>query len=157
MVHLTEIHNSEKMEQHLCEECAREKGVQEKLHFSIQEILGNMMESKVGEIVSRELSSLRCPRCGLTYKDFRSKTRFGCAHDYEVFREGIRPLLEKIHGSTTHVGKTPPGHEGRLKKENELLRLKRELDLAVRGEDYERAAKLRDAIKSAESREGNRA
>jgi protein arginine kinase activator len=148
-VHLTAIENGVKREAHLCDECARAAGVGIKVSFSISDILGNLMEAKVPKAL-KELQQLRCPECGLTYGEFKSKARLGCANDYEVFNTGLIPLLEKIHGATQHVGKAPHTADAFIQKENELNRLKRELDLLVKSENFEKAAEIRDRIKNLE-------
>jgi protein arginine kinase activator len=148
-VHLTSIENGVKKEAHLCDECARSKGVGIKVSFSISDILGNLVEPKIPKAM-RELQQLRCPECGMTYGEFKAKARLGCAHDYEVFQAGLLPLLEKVHGATRHIGKTPRTADAMIQKENELHRLKRELELVVRSENFERAAEIRDRIKNLE-------
>ena len=147
-VHLTEIVNNEKKEAHLCEECARSSGVGIKFSFSISDILGGLMEQKGAK---EPKSQAKCPECGIGYTEFKSKARMGCANDYDFFQNGVVPLLEKIHGSTRHVGKTPGTVESQVKKENELVRLKRELDTLIKSEKFEEAAKVRDRIKVLET------
>lgn len=141
--HLTAIENGVKKEAHLCEECARNAGVGLKVNFSIGDILGSLMEPKA----SGKAGQLRCPECGITYAEFKTKARLGCAKDYEVFRGELMRLLEKIHGSTSHTGKAPQTVDAQVKKENELLRLKRDLEGVVKSEDYEKAAMIRDRIR----------
>ncbi len=148
-VHLTAIENGVKREAHLCDECARAAGVGIKVSFSINDILGNLMEAKVPKAL-KELQQIRCPECGLTYAEFKSKARLGCANDYELFKQGLLPLLEKIHGATQHVGKAPHTVDASIQKENELNRLKRELDQLVKSENFERAAEVRDRIRHLE-------
>jgi len=148
-VHLTAIENGVKREAHLCDECARSAGVGIKVSFSLNDILGSLVEPKVPKAV-KEMQGLRCPQCGLTYGEFKSKARLGCAQDYDVFQAGLLPLLEKVHGATQHVGKTPQTSDAFIQKENELTRLRRELDLVVKSENFERAAELRDRIRHLE-------
>jgi protein arginine kinase activator len=148
-VHVTEVINGVKKEAHLCEDCARSAGVGIKFTFSISDILGSLAEPKPGKQTER-VSQLKCPQCGMTYSEFKSKARLGCANDYEVFRAGLIPLLEKVHQATQHVGKTPHTADSQIKKENELVRLKRELDSLVKSENFERAAEVRDRIRTLE-------
>ena len=69
----------------------------------------------------------------------------------EVFEKLLRPLIEKAHdGNTTHCGKVPLKTPGDTKKQMELLNLRQQLEAAVRSEDYERAAEIRDRIKQNE-------
>jgi len=92
-----------------------------------------------------------CPRCGITYAEFRSRGRLGCPQDYEVFQPELAALLEKIHhGGLQHVGKSPAASENRSATELELIGLRRTLAEAIQGERYEEAARVRDRIKTLE-------
>jgi len=97
-----------------------------------------------------KVNQVRCPECGITYSEFKTKARLGCANDYEVFRSELLRLLEKIHGSTQHAGKTPHTVDAQVRKENELIRLKKDLESVVKSEDFEKAAEIRDRIKTIE-------
>ena len=153
--HLTANENGVMREAHLCEECARQAGVNLKFNFSISDILGSLLDVKPASPASSSAASkaaqLRCPECGITYAEFKSKARLGCANDYEVFRTELIRLLEKIHGSTTHAGKTPQTADTQIRKENELIRLKRDLESVVKSEDFEKAAQIRDRIRTLET------
>ncbi len=148
-VHLTAIEKGVKKEGHLCDECARTAGVGMKVTFSISDILGNLMDPKTGKGTKRGRQK-SCPECGLTYSQFKSKARLGCANDYAVFESEIIPILEKVHGATKHMGKVPSTVGDSVRRENELNLLKRELDSVVKSENYERAAEIRDRIKHLE-------
>ena len=148
--HLTAKENGQMREAHLCEECAKQSGVIQKFNFSIGEILGNLLDVKPPSPAATKAAQIRCPECGITYAEFKSKARLGCANDYEVFRTELVRLLERIHGSTTHAGKTPQTADTQIRKENELIRLKRDLESVVKSEDFEKAAQIRDRIRSLE-------
>lgn len=85
-------------------------------------------------------AEITCSDCGMTYSRFRATGRFGCAKDYDLFK--VAPVLEKIHGASVHMGKTPEksGPE-------KLERLKKDMEVAVKSENYEKAALIRDEIK----------
>jgi protein arginine kinase activator len=146
-IHLTAIEGGMKKEAHLCDECARQTGVHLKFNFSISDLLGGLMEPPAK---APKVNQIRCPECGITYSEFKTKARLGCANDYEVFRSELLRLLEKIHGSTQHAGKTPHTVDAQVRKENELIRLKRDLESVVKSEDFEKAAEIRDRIKTIE-------
>ena len=148
--HLTANEDGVMREAHLCEECARQAGVNMKFDFSISKILGSLLDVKPPAPSTSKASQIRCPECGITYAEFKAKARLGCAHDYEVFRTELIRLLEKIHGATTHAGKTPQTVDSQIRKENELIRLKRDLDSVVKSEDFEKAAQIRDRIRTLE-------
>jgi protein arginine kinase activator len=145
-VHLTEISDNQKREAHLCAFCAQKKGVHVQSDFSINEILGELVEAPVARRVKGGAVP-KCPECGMTFAEFRSVGRLGCPNDYEVFREALEAFIEKVHGSAQHCGKSPDvGKEGR-QRQKELFRLRKELSEAVEQEAYEQAAQLRDQIR----------
>ena len=96
-------------------------------------------------------TDLACPNCGLTFEEFSRLGRFGCGQCYKTFRDKLQGLLRKIHGSSLHRGKLPPllSEDGNVIKEKE--RLQEELQAAIRAEDFERAADIRDKINSLEN------
>jgi len=149
-VHLTEIIKDKKREIHLCEECAGKKGVAFKSHeFSISDLLSGLVNTQAAQEIAK-MSQIKCPICGLSYLDFRQHGRLGCATDYTVFKEGLMPLLEKIHGNTEHMGKIPTSSGEARELSHELLELRQDLKRAIDKEDYEEAAKLRDRIQALE-------
>lgn len=157
-VHLTEIVQKYKKETHLCEECARTKGVPYKTHFSVKEFLSGLGGKKEAEApvlaspVSSELGE-PCPSCGLTFEEFRKSGRLGCHNDYEHFRRGLLPLLEKIHGAVQHTGRIPARVGDRVERQRLIAALQRDLSQAVEREEYERAAELRDKIRALEQQQ----
>ncbi len=145
-IHVTEIIDGEKRELHLCEECAKKKKVlfPQQHMLDLGDLLSGLIDASGHGDVER-LDAMECPRCGMTFAGFRAHGRFGCPDDYEVFREGVDPLLERMHGTTQHRGKAPaqavaPDPTARLQG------LRTELEAAVREEAYERAAQIRDEI-----------
>ena len=95
----------------------------------------------------RRGSDKRCPHCGISFREFREKGRFGCPGDYDAFREQLVPLVENIHDASRHAGKVPSGAAGgEGGRRFKLIRLRKELAEAVESEQYERAAGLRDEI-----------
>lgn len=147
-IHLTEIHQNEKRERHLCEDCAKEEGVAIKAQINLQDVLSGMLEAH--QSVSRN-ANLACPDCGLTYAEFRNQGRLGCPNDYEVFAQPLKEVLEKVHGATEHAGKVPRRAGSDTQAQRMLMQLRRQLQEAVEAERYEDAARLRDLIRQKES------
>ena len=148
-IHLTEINDGVRTEMHLCEQCAVEEGIAIKSQVPINELLGGLLESAPAddEMVGPADKKLSCPHCGFTLQQFRKEAVLGCPHDYEVFQKELSPLIAKAHnGKTSHVGKVPSKTSGETKKEMQLLTLSQQLDSAVKSENYELAAELRDKI-----------
>ncbi len=149
-VHLTDIESGgQKKEVHLCEACAEKQNLINKQELNLPAILQNLIGSHLGAWTD-ELSKLTCPVCGIKYMEFRSEGRLGCPHDYEVFRSGLLPLLQRIHRSEQHVGKSPRRRRSSA-GQRELLELRRQLHDAIQSEAYERAAELRDLIRHKET------
>lgn len=143
-VHLTDLVKGEKRERHLCEECAGQEGVAVKPHISINDVLNSFLMSQTS---IQELAKLKCPECGISFVEFRSQGLLGCPRDYDVFGEPLASVIERAQdGQTRHAGKAP-GQTVRIDpRQQERLRLQRELREAVEREDYERAAQLRDQL-----------
>lgn len=160
-VHLTRITNNRKTELHLCEDCA--KKYQKQFagfdhSFSIHKFLAGLLDEDISESPAFE-PVVKCPMCGMTYGDFSKHGRLGCGQCYDTFRVKLDPLLEKIHGSSVHLGKVPgrkPKQEAGKEKENqEIERLRRKLQSLVEQELFEEAAEVRDRIKELESSTGS--
>jgi protein arginine kinase activator len=88
-----------------------------------------------------------CPRCGWTLDNLQEKGVLGCPYDYEAFEHQLNPLIKKAHdGAVAHCGKIPTRTPRDSKREIEITQIRRQLDEAVRNEDYELAARLRDKL-----------
>jgi protein arginine kinase activator len=145
-VHYKEMRGDKTAEYHLCEKCAAEKGIEvgdKKKSFSVSNILAGMAEEMGSDLET-------CSNCGLTYREFRESGRLGCAKCYESFKEQLKPLLRRIHGSNIHMGKSPSTRQGIFEKKKEIEKLKKDLTAAIDSEEFERAAKIRDKIKELE-------
>ncbi|MCS1352482.1 UvrB/UvrC motif-containing protein [Mechercharimyces sp. CAU 1602] len=154
-LHYTKIINGEKTETHLCEVCAEERGEQIpglESGFSIHNLMSGLLNLDLGTSeqagVIKSETTLRCPTCGLTYRQFSKIGRFGCSHCYETFGEMLPSVFRRIHGHTTHRGKVPERAGGKLKVRRQMEQLKREMEEAVRGEAFEKAAQIRDQIRT---------
>lgn len=151
-VHLTDIVNKKKREVHLCEACAREHNLipdQPTPHIDLKALLGMLVGPLDVVPVPDDPSALICPACGLKYGVFRNEGRLGCPEDYNVFRESLEPLIERIHRAVSHTGKAPRAYR-RQAEEMELKSLRKRLRAAVKAEKYEEAARLRDLIRQKE-------
>ncbi len=156
-VHFTEIDDAKgnkPTEMHLCESCAEGLGTAKTLPAHTFTLSTTVIG--VPERGSSSSQKPVCPECGMNYQEFRVKGRFGCIGCYDVFDEGLVPLLERVHGASQHVGPHPAsvgeGHRSTASLEQELLDLRRRLSRSVRNENYEEAATLRDRIQEVESR-----
>ena len=153
-VHLTEIVDEKVKKLHLCESCAREKSEEMEAHFGLADLLSGLADLAPASVKKTEKPteevSLKCPRCGFTFRDFRKVGRLGCPACYDTFKENLKPLLKKIHGSERHVGKIPSKKEVKPDTKAILADLKDRIEEAVKLEEFEEAARLRDKIKEVE-------
>jgi protein arginine kinase activator len=152
VMHFTQIVNNEVSTFHLCETCAAEKGMEPGLgagDFPLADFLAQMGGGQRGD---PEGAPGLCGFCSLRLEDFKKTGRLGCPHCYVTFEPHLRGLLRRLHGGTQHVGKIylPPDPTAAERKER-LAGLKRRLDRAVDQEDFERAALLRDQIRTLEA------
>lgn len=119
---------------------------------------------------------LECDNCKMPFDDFVDSGEFGCGDCYINFADRISPVLKKLHGASKHIGrqyrqaidelednksrfeaskKQKEKTESKLSKEekekieaeNKIVKLKKNLQKAIKEERYEDAAKLRDEIK----------
>lgn len=123
------------------------------LDFSLPDLLGTLLKQiSLPHRDEVRRPSLKCPKCGLSYEGFQEIGKLGCSECYRSFRDKLVPLLRRIHGNTRHGGKIPSKAGEDMARAKELERLKRELEEAVRNEEYERAAEIRDRIKLLEGK-----
>lgn len=152
-VHFTHIINGKKVEMYLCEQCANEKG---QLGFSPQLKLGDFLwgfpglTGNPGFAQEEQPEEVRCKVCGMSFEDFRKTGKLGCGNCYEIFRENLNPILRRLHGNIEHTGKMPGRVSDSIRTSNELEKLRGELAAAIGTEEYEKAAELRDRIRSLE-------
>lgn len=145
-VHLTQILNGKMHKMDLCESCAQANGVTNPENLSI----GTLMDNKESE-TSLPTGNMVCESCGTTHQDFKKGGRLGCEACYHVFRPILDPLLEGMHAGTQHLGKIPSSSESRVKFEQSVENLKKQLFKAIENEDFEKAAELRDRLKVLEN------
>lgn len=150
-IKFTQIVNTKKKELHLCKVCAEEKGYTDPL-ASFPKMLGDLILGIIAAMPEkkREKIDLKCSECQLSWNDFEQKGLFGCSACYESFAEQLQSLLRRLHGSNKHIGNRPPNLRIDGTK-NELKRLKSELDRAIKIENFEQAAEIRDKIRDIEA------
>ena len=151
-VHLTEIVNGKKREVHLCQACAEKQEILKQQELNLNVILQTVIGQHVGQPTD-ELARLTCPSCEIKYMEFKAEGRLGCPHDYQVFRDALIPLLERIHRASRHAGKVPRNAARHEARDAELTDLRQRLRRAVEREAYEDAARLRDQIREKEAAE----
>ena len=148
-VHITKVENGKKTDIHLCEQCAMQKNLLSlSTSFSVNDLLAGLLNAGAASPKKTDMvKDVECDVCGLSYGQFKETGRFGCGNCYRVFGERLNPLFKKVHGNTGHTGKIPNRAGGRMKVLREVERLKQQLDEAIKNEEYEKAAAIRDKIR----------
>jgi protein arginine kinase activator len=152
-IYLTKVVNGDKAELHLCKQCAEQGDSEFFKDMSLVSILANL--ASIQPRPAEATPPVVCPDCGFNLDRFRREGRLGCEQCYRQFASELMPMMRKIHGSLQHTGKRPgavAGEEPTVKmKAKRLEELKQQLKMAVKAEEYERAAGLRDEIRAMET------
>ena len=157
-VHVTEIPAPtapggpmQPVEHHYCEACA--------VHYNLPHsaIPGKSMADiwkllkKSAQQNAQKRQTVQCPACGMTLEALMHKGRLGCPKCYEAFEAYLGEHFERMHGAREHVGRMPGRSEAQLGVEKAITNLREELEVAIEEEAYERAASIRDQLKTLES------
>lgn len=156
-------------ETRLCADCAKELGISSESIFgskkmsllndfvSDEEVFGNLFNGLLGKSMgtayegAKQASRLVCPSCGMSESELSRNGKLGCSQCYKTFATMLSPTILKIHGNVEHTGKSPAGFAEKKTKLDEIKSLKRKLETAIEAQEYEEAARLRDAIKALEA------
>ncbi len=153
-VHLTQIAGDKMQKVDLCEECAKQKGVNDPAGFSLADLLLGLGASQEID-QSAGGTELKCPKCGFTQADFKKAGRLGCAECYTTFADGLEGLLKTMHNGIRHVGKVPQAMQQSRDLTERLKTLQKKLSKAIEEENFEQAALLRDEIKQTSAKLGH--
>ncbi len=153
-IHLTQIVNNQSTTRNLCEGCAEAMGLNPGAPLGAAPLADFLAQMGKGILAETASAVGTCPGCGLTLADFKRTGRLGCARCWSAFDGSLRGLLRKLHGGTQHAGKVYlPPDPTEVDRTARVTALRRSLQRAVEGEDFERAAALRDQIRRLEAAE----
>lgn len=134
----------------LCLTCADAEGA-----AVVPPVLQGLLSLLGGAPAPREKAApARCGSCGQRWAEFKKTGFLGCPSCYDSFAEPLKVLLREMQGASKHGGKVPAGAAKSLdakRRQDEAASLKKRLDEALRRENYEEAAKLRDQLRKAKS------
>ena len=158
-VHIKEISNGSIVALDLCEQCAASAGYSPQEHLPLNEILNDFVAASSQLALG---NSPHCPDCGMTWREFKDTGLLGCEKDYDIFAQLLGRVIEKAQqGAKHHTGKARSRRGRPMKatdqpdavqlRRTELKRLQSELAQALQTESYEKAARLRDQIKTLEN------
>jgi protein arginine kinase activator len=87
-------------------------------------------------------------------KTIAESGKAGCAQCYVTFPDLFNPLIRRIHGDASHNGKVPASAGTELRSRRALEQLRTAMNEAVKLQNYEEAAVLRDRIRELEGGDG---
>lgn len=155
-VHIRQSINGDVREYDLCDKCAAASDLlNTDMSFDnlFEGFLNGMEQGMLYGSPFGGKSTDTCPVCGSVFEDFAGGGRLGCAECYDTFRDRLRGVFKNIQAGARHTGKGSA--EARHIKEKvapkeltEEEKLKNQLDLAIKNEEYEKAAELRDKIRA---------
>ena len=156
-IHFTQVKEGKVVSYNLCQECAEKFGMKVAKFDSKQqpvftpdaksEVLSELLQGKGSD------GNDKCPVCHSTLDDIKANGRLGCGQCYFIFENQMDVLLRRIQASSFHVGKRTSKLDDRIYNDQIAIRkLTKQLSDAVKKENYEKAARLRDEIISIEKR-----
>ena len=139
----------------------------------------NPQEAEAAESVEQEEGAgAVCPNCHLAFNQYRKTLLLGCSDCYSAFQDLLIKDHRKFHGA---VSQTPGSEESQLPSPEpevearepqteddkylnsmeeaavvSLSALKKQMQEAVKSEDFEKAARLRDSIRKMEGNPGKK-
>ncbi|MFH1452697.1 MAG: UvrB/UvrC motif-containing protein, partial [Armatimonadota bacterium] len=156
-VHITKVVNNNVAELHLCSLCANKKfGPPENMlqpQFYLPNIIANLINATAANQAQVQYTRDKCPVCGYSFTDFINTGLLGCSNCYSIFSSELKDIIRKVHGSTEHTGKILKRRHGGLKTNRSVEDLKKQLAEAVKKEEYEKAARIRDKINAQKKKE----
>lgn len=127
---------------HLCSECQKKYGGFKAVKLSG---LSDFFSNLTGLFEEPEQEEAICSSCGTSAEEFLRSGFVGCSDCYRELSAVILPVIRKMQGDTSHVGKVPLSLAGSVSTEYE--RLKKELNEAIAVENYEQASIIRDRMR----------
>lgn len=152
VVHIEQMSGDEEIHLHLCEDCAAARGISatsEHTELEVSHLLAGLLE--IDDDARKTRTRKSCPRCGMTLKELKSRHAFGCNECFSTFASEIRSMIRREFGDVSHSGKYPRRIETYKAYLMDMHELKRRLTTAVKEENYEEAARLRDRIEELKS------
>lgn len=120
--------------------------------FSEDKLFGSLFNTGLKQPETRETP--KCSLCGATFAVLAKSGKVGCPGCYEVFEAELTPSIRRIHGRSTHTGKTPVRFREQNERKQKIAAMEKELKESIVSENYERAAELRDQLRNLRENDG---
>jgi len=150
MMRVTQVINGIRNDLLLCHSCAQLIGVDDMSGEQTEDITQHILDTiQDYQRELEELAETSCTNCGLNIKLFHENGQLGCPRCYNEFESFLKPLIRRYHGTTRHSSPVSRKAIPRL-QDHRVIILREKLNRALKSEDFETAAKLRDEIIAAD-------
>lgn len=139
-IYFKDVSGGQIKELHLCEECARKRGLLLDKKMSPIEVLQKLLKN-----TGHDDDKVICPVCFLSLAEFKKIGRFGCSNCLTVFDAYIKNMIKEVQEGDKHIGKKAKSGGRRA---IEIFKLREELRRALEKEAYGDAAQIRDKLKT---------
>ena len=145
---IKKVVNGVSTQKNLCGACAEEMGYSQFNNNSFANILSSMLGEYDGIAVK---NAKRCQCCSATFNDIAKRGKVGCGECYTTFADELLPYLKRLHGNVKHIGKVPNSAPLAVStKADKINALRNQLNIHIKNEEFEQAAKIRDQIREIE-------
>jgi protein arginine kinase activator len=136
---VTQSHNGEKKEIHLCAQCAKERGLNAD---------SALLAKSLGDLV-KELDKTEkvCYACGHKLKTILKTGQVGCPECYTAFKDEIKQMFVSKGRDLPYTGSMPKNLDHFRSVITDRIAIQHKLEDSVKKENYEKAAMYRDFLK----------
>ncbi len=147
---------------HLCGDCAKAAetaGEVKSLGWSaggdfIDDLFSSLFApatAKTPKVAERKT----CDLCGASFEELVREGKAGCPKCYDTFEGELAESIRRIHGRVLHTGGAPAEFREANEAKKKIEGLETALKEAIQSENYERAAELRDELRTLRAAENN--
>jgi len=148
-VHIIQVGQGYKKEINLCLFCLHEKGMNNSfVHLS--DILGDIIKEFITKDNAgiKKFSGIVCSGCSMPFERFFETGLLGCPECYNSFEIELKRILHKFHGTSIHITDSSKVITSPQSiTTNDVKKLKTDLNTALKSENFEKAAELRDRLR----------
>lgn len=172
--HFFTIRSNEIVMVHVCRSCRQDINLEEKtqeMGNNLDYLLDSLLHTP--DTLNQQGPELSCERCGTTLWEFKRTNFLGCANCYDIFAKSIESIYSEEYvrsdkrrsggkagkkgetesGDKKSEEKKPMGESDKGNYEKTLALMMNDLKEAVRLENFEKAAEIRDRIRSLKNKE----
>jgi protein arginine kinase activator len=160
-VYYSENINGKEKKFNLCADCAAEMEKSGELKVAphligdspFGSLFGGLMMPGMLSGSRKAAEQKKCPLCGASFRALAAEGMVGCPMCYTAFAEELEPSLARLHQGKSHIGRAPARLKHERDRKKEIASLEHSLKEAVKAEEYEKAAELRDKIRAMKEEE----